>query len=66
MEAEMLESAAESEHHQKVQKYRQDLKLAPAGLRRSRLMTLIAREEMLAQEEGWPPTPDQALASRDR
>ena len=57
METEMLESVAEHEHHQHVREYRQELMLAPTGLKRSRLMTLLAREEVLARDEGWPPTP---------
>lgn len=54
----MSDSVAETEHHQNVREYREELILAPDGLRRSRLITLIAREKMLAEEEGWPPTPD--------
>lgn len=49
---------AEAAHRQNVLDYRRELVLAPAGKKRATLLTLLAREKMLAQEEGWPPTPD--------
>ena len=57
-ESEMSDCTAEADHRQIVLEYRRELLLAPAGLKRSRLITLIAREKMLAREEGWAPIPD--------
>jgi hypothetical protein len=54
----MSDFASEAEHLQMVLEYRRELLLAPVGLKRARLITLIAREKMLAREEGWPPIPD--------
>jgi len=54
----MSESAAEHTHHQNVLQYRRELDLAPAGIERAKLITLIAREKMRAEEEGWPETAD--------
>jgi hypothetical protein len=54
----MSESVAEHTHHQNVLLYRRELDSAPPGIQRARLITLIAREKMLAEEEGWPDTPD--------
>ena len=57
-ERQMSDSTAEAEHLQIVLEYRRELLLAPAGIKRTRLITLIAREKMLAREEGWAPVPD--------
>ena len=54
------ETLAEHMHHQNVQQYRRELKLAPNQLERAKLMTLIAREKTLGEDEGWSPTPDEA------
>jgi hypothetical protein len=58
----MPETLAEHTHHLSVQQYRRELNLAPSRLERARLITLIAREKMLGEDEGWSPTPDEAVA----
>jgi hypothetical protein len=52
----MSEMFAEALHHQNVRIYRQELALERAPLKRARLKTLIAREQMAAEDHGWPPT----------
>ena len=47
---------AESMHHRAVRTYRRELAAAPPGLGRAKLMTLLARTKMAAQERGWPET----------
>ena len=47
---------ARSMHDQTVRKYRLELTMAPPGLGRSKLITLLARMKMAAEEEGWPET----------
>jgi hypothetical protein len=54
----MSEAFAEAMHHQSVRTYRRELLLAPTGLKRARLLTLIARERTAAAEHGWPATID--------
>jgi len=39
-----------------VRKYRHELTAAPPGLGRSKLITLLARMKMAAEERGWPET----------
>jgi hypothetical protein len=53
----MSEDFAESMHHQNVRKYRLELALAQLGLKRSKLITLIARAKIDAKDHGWPETP---------
>ena len=50
------DGVAEIVHHQTVRKYRLELTTAPPGLGRAKLMTLLARMEMAAEEHGWPET----------
>jgi hypothetical protein len=52
----MSTAFVEAMHHQRVRTYRLELSLAPLGLKRAKLLTLIAREQMHAEEEGWPET----------
>jgi len=47
---------AQNTHHQTVRKYRHELTAAPPGLGRSKLITLLARMKMAAEERGWPET----------
>jgi hypothetical protein len=54
----MPRAFAEAMHHQTLRTYRQELLVAPVGLKRARLLTLIARARMTAEEEGWPETAD--------
>jgi hypothetical protein len=49
---------AEALHHQSVRTYRRELLLTPVGLKRARLLTLIARAKMTAEDEDWPETID--------
>jgi len=46
----------EALHHQTVRDYRRELAVAPPGLKRTKLVTLIARMKMAAAEHGWPQT----------
>jgi hypothetical protein len=52
----MPEAFAEAMHHQTVRNYRVELRYAPPGLKRAKLLTLLARTEMAAKEHGWPAT----------
>ena len=45
-------------HHQSVRQYRKELAVASSTLRRSKLITLLARAEMDAEEYGWSATAD--------
>ena len=45
-------------HHQNVRNYRIELVHAAPGLNRARLLTLLARAKMAAEENGWPATAD--------
>jgi hypothetical protein len=54
----MSTAFGEAMHHQRVRTYRQELSLAPLGLKRAKLLTLIAREKMAAEEQGWAETDD--------
>lgn len=57
----MSESVAELMHHLAVCQYRRELTISRPGLKRSRLVTLIARAKVLAEDEGWAPTPDEMI-----
>jgi hypothetical protein len=48
-------------HHLAVCQYRRELTISRPGLKRSRLVTLIARAKVLAEDEGWAPTPDEMI-----
>jgi hypothetical protein len=52
------ETFAEAMHHQSVRGYRAELVLAPTALKRAKLLTLIARAKMNAEDHGWPETLD--------
>jgi hypothetical protein len=54
----MSEAFAEAMHHQTVRKYRLELALTQLGLKRAKLLTLIARAKIDAEDNGWPETPD--------
>ena len=54
----MSKAFAEAMHHQSVRIYRQELLFTPVGLKRARLLTLIARAKMTAEYEEWPETID--------
>jgi hypothetical protein len=49
----MSEASAEAMHHQSVRDYRRELAVAPPGLKRAKLLTLIARAKMDAEYHGW-------------
>jgi len=54
----MSKAFAEAMHHQSVRTYRRELLLTPVGLKRAKLLTLIARARMTAEDEEWPETVD--------
>jgi hypothetical protein len=54
----MSEAFAEAMHHQTVRNYRRELAGAQPGLKRARLLTLIARAKLAAEDHGWPATVD--------
>jgi hypothetical protein len=54
----MSKAFAEAMHHRSVRNYRLELALEPPGLKKARLLTLIARAKMDADEHGWPETLD--------
>jgi hypothetical protein len=54
----MSKAFAEAMHHQSVRTYRRELLFAPVGLKRAKLLTLIARAKITAEEEDWPETID--------
>ena len=54
----MPEAFAEAMHHQSVRNYRAELVLAPTALKRAKLLTLIARAKLDAEDHGWPATLD--------
>jgi len=56
--AKMSKAFAEAMHHQSVRTYRRELLLKPVGLKRAKLLTLIARARMTAEDEEWPETVD--------
>jgi hypothetical protein len=60
----MPEAFAEAMHHERLRLYRRELLLAPAGMARARLITLIARENMAAEYHGWPAMADVAPRRR--
>jgi hypothetical protein len=45
-------------HHQSVRQYRKSLAIASSTLRRSKLMTMLARAELDAEQHGWSLTAD--------
>ena len=49
---------AEAMHHQTVRNYRLELACVVPGLKRARLLTLLARLKFAAEEHGWPATDD--------
>jgi hypothetical protein len=53
----MSEAFSEAMHHQSARKYRVELALAQLGLKRARLITLIARAKIDAKDHGWAETP---------
>lgn len=54
----MPEAFAKAMHNETVRAYRRELEYAPRGLKRARLLTLIARLRLVAEERGWP-TPEE-------
>jgi hypothetical protein len=52
----MSDAFAEAMHHQRLRTYRRELLLTPPGLKRAKLLTLIARAKMAAAERDWPET----------
>ena len=54
----MPNAFAEAMHHQTLRTYRRELEFQGQGLKRVRLLTLIARLNIEATERGWPPTED--------
>ena len=52
----MSDDLAERIHHMSVRTYRQELALEPGWLKRKKLLTLIARAQIAAQERGWGDT----------
>jgi hypothetical protein len=47
---------ARDTHDLTVRKYRTELATTPEGLGRRKLVTLLARMKMAAEEQGWPET----------
>jgi len=47
---------AESMHHRAVRYYRIELAKTTPGLSRAKLVTLLARLRMAAEDHGWPAT----------
>ena len=54
----MDDALTERMHHDNLRKYRRELLCAPAGLKRAKLLTLIARASMDAEDFGWGKTFD--------
>jgi len=54
----MDETLAERIHHDNLRKYRRELLLAPEGLKRAKLVTLIARARIDSEFYGWGKTFD--------
>ena len=54
----MPEAFAKVMHNETVRAYRRELEYAPRGLKRARLLTLIARLKRVAEERGWPAPED--------
>jgi hypothetical protein len=52
----MPDTFAQNMHHEAVRKYRLELATAPQGLGRAKLITLLARMKMVAEEHDWPET----------
>jgi hypothetical protein len=52
----MSDSFAKSMHHLTVRQYRLELAMAPPGVGRAKLITLLARMKVAAEEHGWPET----------
>ncbi len=52
----MDDARTEKMHHDNVRKYRRELLSAPVGLKRSKLLTLIARAKVDAADYGWGKT----------
>jgi hypothetical protein len=54
----MDDASTERMHHNDLRKYRRELALAPAGLKKAKLVTLIARAQIDAEYYGWGRTVD--------
>ena len=54
----MDDANTERTHHDNLRKYRRELLLAPAGLKKTKLLTLIARANIEAEYYGWGKTVD--------
>jgi hypothetical protein len=54
----MDERSTERAHHDNLRKLRWELSLAPVGIKRAKLLTLIARANMEAADYGWGKTVD--------
>jgi hypothetical protein len=52
----MNDGFAEAMHHQTVRTYRRELAREPIAIKRAKLITLIARAKMDAEDHGWPAT----------
>jgi len=46
----------EATHHTNVRAYQRELAVTPEGLKRNRLLNLIARAKVEAADNGWPET----------
>jgi len=54
----MDDALTERMHHDNLRTYRRELLLAPAGLKRAKLLTLIARAKIDSEDHGWGKTVD--------
>ena len=54
----MSEAFAEAMHHQTIRTYRRELARESMWIKRAKLLTLIARAKMDAEDHGWPATAD--------
>jgi hypothetical protein len=52
----MSNAFAEATHHETLRIYRRELALEPMPIRRAKLITLIARAKMDADDHGWSST----------
>jgi len=51
----MSQSQGEFVHRENMRRYRQELASTPVGPRRKMLLSLLAKEQSSADEQGWPP-----------
>jgi hypothetical protein len=54
----MSEDVVEMMHHQRVRIMRLELAITPAGQKRSQLLIMVARAQVVADAHGWSRTAD--------